>query len=90
MSDRPIQVGDMVVVIGAHCKGAEKFIGITFKVGVVRTGFPYCTCCGAQEGYLTVASPEGRPNAFYAPLKRIPPLEELKGKRTEESIRETA
>ena len=93
MSDRPIQSGDLVVAVRLHCEQSA----VTW-LGKIRTvsGFRFdtnglCQYCGqptaTSQGCATFE--EG----FHLPvpyLKRIPPLEELEGQRTEEKLREPA
>ena len=90
MKDRPIQVGDLVQVVRPPVCGCIKLIGITFKVSSFGNAERYrCTSCGfswphdghSVRGYKDFAFQE------YL-LKRIPPLDELEGERTEEKLRE--
>jgi len=89
MSERPIQVGDLVQVVRWPCCG--RYLGNIFKVEEISSSdSALCFECGARSG----------PSGFYAApekynrgapvswLKRIPPLEELEGQRTEEGIKE--
>lgn len=88
MSDRPIAVGDLVQVVRWPC--------CDFHVGAIRTveGFvhfetAHCAICGAS-GPSSNANLSGDGRAPVAWLKRIPPLSELEGMRTEETTKEPA
>lgn len=91
MSDRPIQVGDFVVVVRGHACTIGMIA--TVRKIVTCTGDGICKDCGD-----TLCGVEGEPIAILDTsrkiqtyrLKRIPPLEELEGQRTEESIKEPA
>ena len=95
----PIKVGDLVVVVRDRCGqylgdlytvlGFESFPTLT-KFNCLRCGITHqisldesMTTIRADRGY-------GEGNIPLQWLKRIPPLEELEGQRTEETIREPA
>lgn len=95
MSERPIQVGDLVQVIKAQpCCGSIGTVGQVFVVKNIRQprgGGSSCSYCfavsfkglfaeGKQDGSLT----------HLSRLKRIPPLDELEGQKTEEKLKEPA
>lgn len=92
--DKPISVGDLVVIVRAsHC-GSTASIGSIFRVTVIRKR-RWGSVCEACRHVL----PEGEWVAELAGddsitelhrLKRIPPLGELEGVKTEEDIREPA
>lgn len=75
MSDRPIQVGDLVVVVGSCC---SSHLGYVFKVETLFAGQTF-KCSGGSGGcgrrqYDTVCA--GIRNKIAVPmkwLKRIPP-----------------
>ena len=88
MSDKPISVGDLVVVVRDCC---GKYIGRTFIVEQMATGEAECVFCRARFHNVTVAGDASvaslRDNGnlgILTWLRRIPPLEELEGVKTEE------
>ena len=85
---RPIAVGDLVqVVYPSPCCGSLKGMGITFKFA----GFgvrQWCRFCGKGDFEAALGYSNG--GVKFVRLKRIPPLSELEGERTEESLKETA
>ena len=91
MSDRPIQVGDLVMVVKpTPCCGNEKAIGdihvVLEPVGLApNTRCIYCNLLGPHIDTVKIAE---RLVIERYRLKRIPPLEELEGQRTEESTRD--
>lgn len=82
MSDRPIQVGDLVQVVRSHCPGFEAEAGgVVFTVVRLRpVPRPMCTRCGSFLTSGTVVAEGGKdwriPLQF---LKRIPPIGDLEG-----------
>lgn len=89
---RAIQVGDLVVVVRGH----DCALGFTFRVASFcqQTGGGWtCPRCRARDlapEALTAATWRyqgggGFPTGW---LKRIPPLDELEGERTDEQIKE--
>ena len=90
----PIQVGDLVaVIVSCHPPAFGSF----FVVGGFEHGsVSNCIFCGKEHlGPFARAEDHFGPERqfFTAPLswlKRIPPLAELEGQRTEETIREPA
>ena len=91
MSDRPIQVGDLVMVVREKRCGCRGSIGAIFVV----KGFSFDERAGQCTECMAITYPPFTNTAevenCYAELprlKRIPPLEELEGQRTEESTRD--
>ena len=89
----PIKVGDMVVVVrGMPCCGhSTPMQGHIFRVAQIRertmTRFP-CLYCAAESD--NPAALGGEKPVDLCRLKRIPPLSELEGERTQEDLREPA
>lgn len=90
MSDKPISVGDLVVVVRSHC---GQHIGEVHRVIAMDDAPNFaCSFCDTVLGPISCAlvtdSPDGR--KLYRPplswLKRIPPLEELEGEKRDEEI----
>ena len=91
MSDRPIQVGDLVQIVFWPCCGVG--LGAIFKVhGFMRASVTHVCICNAALPNSPFAFEDGPNNKRWgAPiswLKRIPPLDELEGQRTEESLKD--
>ena len=87
--DRPIQKGDLVVVVHTHCSKTARWLGHTFIV--VGLGFDYqnkCNGCGENLGPLHHATREDKGYYSLNMLKRIPPLEELEGEKSQTTISE--
>ena len=85
MSDRPIQVGDLVVIVKPRrCCGNGDTIGTIFTV---RSFAKKCKCaCGASyEGKFAVME-NGWWRCETFRLKRIPPLDELESEKRDEEI----
>jgi hypothetical protein len=93
--DKPISVGDLVMVLrSCDCK-PERGYGTIFTVEAIEAAYRFeCIRCDRIIR-------DGRPLAFgriskgpgYHPvawLRRIPPLEELEGEKTQEKIKEPA
>lgn len=88
----PIKVGDLVMVVcGSACCDSRHTNGWIFVVDNFYTGdFGACRNCG-KRGRGTLARRAGDKDGWDLPrLKRIPPLPELEGQRTQEDIREPA
>ena len=88
----PIKVGDLVMVIKtAPCCGRTDTLGLTFHVTAIDTKPGACTQCVTTRpaGTVVAATPDTHRIHLYR-LKRIPPLAELEGGRTQEDIREPA
>lgn len=90
--NRPIQVGDLVQVVKPmHCCGGTNDLGRVFVVHEFYTDGSFCSNCGTpSNGELILFDSVGEDGAHPHRLKRIPPLEELEGQRTEEKLREPA
>lgn len=88
---QPIAVGDLVVVARASaCCGSTAWMGHTFKVTRIGRSPTSCHKCDGRVGApAALGSPTGK-WAGLDRLKRIPPLEELEGQRTEEKLHEPA
>jgi hypothetical protein len=88
--DKPISVGDLVVVARQHCCSAYLGKVMTVHAIVSMPAGYHCTQCSASIG-RAIAADGGNSYTFpMAWLKRIPPLSELEGERTQEDIREPA
>ena len=89
--ERPIAVGDLVQIVRPGCK--DESIGITFVADSIGPEGPRTRCmhCCNQHGPAPFAYSKDH-DAYVATsrLKRIPPLDELEGVRTEENIKEPA
>ena len=78
MSNEPIRVGDLVMVVKpAPCCGATKAIGVTGTVtGNEPAPYGECTsCCAATDTTMAVKLDNGKPY-LLSRLRRIPPLVE--------------
>ena len=87
----PIKVGDLVTVVRTCCSTtADESIGLIGTVTTIeafRTGTWACTYCSADGNDLKAKfSNSSFPIAPLSWLKRIPPLSELEGERTEEKL----
>jgi hypothetical protein len=80
-----MKAGDLVQVIGAHCKPAEKFLGKLFVAAKVETGIGICIFCRGLASTV-FAQDAADPLAYYAYVKRIPPLDELESMKHEKEI----
>lgn len=91
MSDRPIQVGDLVAVVRACCTTPRVSI---FRVGEIRVAPIAAGChnCGYTKPAGTPLARVNDSDAGYPLpwLKRIPPLDELEGTKTDEPLKEPA
>lgn len=96
MSDRPIQIGDLVMVVRSCCQRME--IGYIFKVSALAEfnpywGCPHCKSTGKDIKVIADARFGINRDCTHAPLswlKRIPPLSEMEGQRAQEDIKEPA
>lgn len=95
---RPIQVGDFVVVVKpTKCSCPQNGLGRIFKVSAINPGSSdwwFCPTCGGKFKKLVGEGPsavdeDGKQRGLHR-LKRIPPLEELEGQRTQEDMKEPA
>jgi hypothetical protein len=97
MSERPIQVGDLVQVVrsnGCTCGAPQKSLGRVFRVSAIKTYLAGSKCSDCKRDLTdrpyVCASDDGRREYGLPRLKRIPPLDELEGVRTEDKIKEPA
>ncbi len=91
--DSPISVGDLVAVVRPMPCGCGDSIGWVYKVTKIAKQDHYtsgCRFCGKDYQVGLLAYREDGCGADLYRLKRIPPLGELEGQRTEEDIREPA
>ena len=89
MTDRSaIEVGDLAMLVRSCC---NRYLGRVFRVA----GFePHqdcfaCSFCGTEHPAMTLALTGEKEKFATAPLpwiKRIPPLDELEGLHTQESV----
>lgn len=91
----PIKVGDLVVVIKpTHCCNGYNRVGQVHRIISDHDRLPLVTCriCGFTWAHdnSTTAHIGGGVYLLRTRLKRIPPLSELEGQRTEETLREPA
>ena len=88
--DRPIQVGDLVQVVRPCCSAYGGNISVVSNIESDSIGW-HCTKCQAEDGGGTYAELNFGKGFGWLPLhqlKRIPPLDELEGERTEENLKE--
>lgn len=90
-----IKTGDLVMVVrGRHCCNTEasaKWFGYIFRVaGLEDVSDRRCKDCGDQRPMITALRASDPIGWDVNRLKRIPPLSELEGERTQEDIREPA
>lgn len=92
MSDKPISVGDLVVVVrGTRCCGVAGNIGLVYRVALIRPeAHWHCTYCRSHEREPLVAAASHINGYQLSRLKRIPPLDELESERTDEPMKEPA
>lgn len=77
--DKPISVGDLVVIVKSRecCPERSRF-GFIFMVERIETDEFRCTYCKKDHlGLRTIAWGSGKTGADISRLKRIPPLGEL-------------
>ena len=88
----PIKVGDLVQVVRPTPCGHNTVVGRVFVVKSISRGssFNWCLSCGHRWGPEDQAESGAYFGASLWRLKRIPPLSELEGQRTEEKLKETA
>jgi hypothetical protein len=94
MSDKPISVGDLVAVIKPRRCGCDDSVGQIFQVEWIGVdGRPgKCMACGSntfQPASITAKRVDGGYVELHR-LRRIPPLSELEGERTQEEMKEPA
>ena len=88
--DRPISVGDLVQVVRAGCPCPEiedTNIGKVFIVKALVFSYGKCADCGRSDPPCWCAD-DGIDLFPLRRLRRIPPLSELEGERTQEPVRE--
>lgn len=86
-----IDVGDQVVVVRLPSCGCATAMGHVFEVIGIRGSStpPICiTCHQERKDGNPAAFGEGHDPVELYRLRKLPPLKELEGKRTEEPIRE--
>ena len=89
MADRPIQVGDLVVVVRQRrCGCYSKSYGAVFEVADIRAADDYRYYGCDHLSYLEVGAESTNKQHFVeiSRLKRIPPLSELEGEKRDEEI----
>ena len=90
--DKPIQVGDLVMVVRHNgCSNCPpKSVGKIFLVSELKT-FSSTECAQCKQRLSVtpriMALTDNRKQYEVSRLKRIPPLEELEGQRTEEELK---
>ena len=90
--NKPISVGDLVQIVRTDCEeSARKVVGLVYTVGGIGTEGRHCNWCKQEYPASAIALFAGTKRGAPLPwLKRIPPLEELEGEKTQEDIREPA
>lgn len=92
MTER-IAVGDLVMVVRpSPCCGSDLAVGRRiFTVAALDFDSGTCSGCGAHIPSVKAAFNENNGKHYQLNrLKRIPPLDELEGVKTEETLNETA
>lgn len=92
MNDKPISVGDVVVVLREHCPtdGVLGAIGKVMAIHQHNLVWLHCKCGAAFDagGYhAELAKDSYHPVAW---LKRIPPLDQLEVEKRDEKLTEPA
>jgi hypothetical protein len=84
----PIQVGDLVVIVGMGCPHGIEELGRVFRVGEVVHEHTLCQICHKRHGLnWCVVDPADDDLAYpFSWLKRIPPLSELDDVKHDEEI----
>jgi hypothetical protein len=89
MSEKPISVGDLVMVVRPTVCGHGCGMGLVFMVQRIDGAHPGdCGECDKYLGVLNWAASSGGRNYDIARLKRLPSIEELES--TEETLKEPA
>lgn len=90
-SEGPISVGDLVYV-ARPCKtcGNAEYIGHIFRVPEICLCEGDKDCCGDDTPEWCAIDPADDKGLPLDELRRIPPLTELEGIKSEEDIREPA
>ena len=88
MSDKPINVGDLVICIrGRKCGCPSVSDGVVFKVTqIAPVGGPYSGCNHPGFGGFLAISGDRVHRVELCRLKRIPPLDELESEKRDEEI----
>ena len=92
----PIKAGDLVVVVrdnGCPCPIPDRIMGKVYTVASIEPERLLGCGCGRPTRRWTsafIVNGEKRHEIGTYRLKRIPPLSELEGERTQEDIREPA
>lgn len=94
-TERPIQVGDLVVLVRYDHRCADVLLGKIYRVLRVPSIHPGICCpkCGERDLATANSLIAGTSQHAALPqrwLKRIPPLSELEGQRTQEDMKEPA
>ena len=86
MSDKPISVGDLVMITGDCC--TQELVGGIGEVTALHSDGLMCLRCGfiSDESGAIVQLRQGKDKQPYSWLKRIPPLEELDDVKRDEEI----
>lgn len=89
-ADRPIAVGDLVIVARDHtcCPARRPHLGKIFKVISFRFDDGNCEKCGKPDPFTTAIDAPGKAGYDIRRLKRIPPLDEPAETYTTEPIKE--
>lgn len=85
MSDKPISVGDLVMVVRTETCGCEGGIGRTFIVKSLNPDDSWCSYCQKYLGYQTDAFDGQDWHSLYV-LKRIDPPALPESVQTKEGI----
>lgn len=98
-ADRPIAVGDLVMVVRGHACVVARYGGIPWRVTEIvpqEGGGWQCTRCKTRDhapndlfGARRSRSKKGA-SCPLSYLKRIPPLDELESSKTDEPTKEVA
>jgi hypothetical protein len=84
--DKPISVGDLVVVVRACCADTSLYLGKMFIAGPPSSeAKPRCRHCLTPTGN-PIFTDEHWANFSSWRLKRIPPLSELEGQHSEDQL----
>ena len=86
-AERPIAVGDLVVFVRSCCIGFRNGASIFRVAEIITLQGAICEFCNRRlpsESYASISV--GDFGAPFSWLKRIPPLSDLEGVRTEEPM----
>jgi hypothetical protein len=83
--EETIKVGDLVAVVNPcpYCANIE-YIGKIFRVDSIETGDYATVCCNKGKGMMGYWDDKDDLGYFRSELKKIPPLDELEGIRSQE------